>query len=38
MVNNHQSGKVKVKFFFWPSLIISIVLSVLLTIILNIIF
>jgi hypothetical protein len=30
-------GKVIFKFFFWPSLIISIVLSLLLTLILNII-
>lgn len=38
MTKDTQSGKVKVKFFFWPSLIISIVLSILLTVILNIIF
>ena len=31
-------GKVLFKFFFWPSIIISIVLSVLLTLILNVIF
>jgi hypothetical protein len=37
-MNDKQAGKVKVKFFFWPSLLISIILSVLLTIILNIIF
>ena len=33
-----EHGKVKVKFFIWPSIIISIVLSVIGTIILNIIF
>jgi hypothetical protein len=33
---NKQSGKVRVKFFLWPSIIISIVGSILLTIILNI--
>lgn len=34
---NKQAGKIKVKFFLWPSIIISIVLSLLLTIILNIV-
>lgn len=31
-----QSGKIHVKFFLWPSIIISIIGSILLTIILNI--
>ncbi len=31
-----QTGKVRVKFFLWPSIIISIIASILLTIILNI--
>lgn len=34
----NQNGKVYVKFFLWPSIIISIVLSILLTLFLNILF
>ena len=30
-----DSGKVRVKFFFWPSIVISIVLSIILTLIIN---
>jgi hypothetical protein len=37
-MNDNQAGKVKVKFFLWPSILVSIILSILLTIILNIIF
>lgn len=33
---NRQSGKVRVKFFLWPSIVISVIGSILLTIILNI--
>lgn len=36
-LSSQQRGEVKVKFFLWPSLLISLALSVLLTIILNII-
>jgi hypothetical protein len=35
---SNQDGKVKVKFFLWPSIIISIVGTILLTLILNILF
>lgn len=33
-----ENGKVKVKFFLWPSIIISVIGSILLTLILNLIF
>jgi hypothetical protein len=39
-MRNHQNqtGKVIVKFFLWPSIIISLILSLGLTILLNLIF
>lgn len=37
-MKHHEDGKVKVKFFLWPSIIISVVGSILLTLILNLIF
>lgn len=36
MISKRSSGKVHVKFFVWPSIIISLVLSLLLTLIINI--
>ena len=35
---DNQSGKVKVKFLVWPSIIISVVGTILLTLLVNLIF
>ena len=37
MSSQKQAGKVRVRFFLWPSLLISIALTVLLTLIINLI-
>lgn len=36
-MHSAQSGKIHIKFLFWPSLVISIILSVIGTILLNLI-
>ena len=38
MAMRDENGKVKVRFFLWPSIIISVVLSIVLTLFLNLIF
>lgn len=37
-MHQRETGKMKAKFFVWPSIVISIVLSILLTLALNLLF